>query len=286
MEHVNTLIAQASPFLRFPEEFLCWVGISRNYLIKKDTYPRFEYENREGGWIWNAFIRTADPRKVRFVERPRTKNERHIMTVAKHRTVTLLLTSVYRSTDDASLLPDGNVKGCVPITDDIVAEADISRPKRSKKKRVICGSKGTPASSHPPKRLRADYGKISGSTAGGKSRGVLNKLLQDSRLSVEQGVTALPTLPFITSSVTASPLEEGGDHTGFVMVITTGMWQLLQVLWFYLISVITHYSIPRVFPPPWGDSFVSNPGHGFNFVSRNAYTINTGFLDIDFKSRG
>ncbi|GJZ48804.1 hypothetical protein Tco_0602994 [Tanacetum coccineum] len=27
-EHINTLIAQASSFLRFPEEFLCWVGIS------------------------------------------------------------------------------------------------------------------------------------------------------------------------------------------------------------------------------------------------------------------
>ncbi|GKD09313.1 hypothetical protein Tco_1188998, partial [Tanacetum coccineum] len=51
---------------------------------------------------------------------------------------------------------------------------------------------------------------------GGKSPGVLNKLLQDSWLSVEQGVTALPTLPFITSLVTASPLEEGGDHTDSV----------------------------------------------------------------------
>ncbi|GKG56007.1 hypothetical protein Tco_0577082, partial [Tanacetum coccineum] len=30
---------------------------------------------------------------------------------------------------------------------------------------------------------------------------------------VEQGIPALPTTPFITSSVTASPLEEGGDHT-------------------------------------------------------------------------
>ncbi|GJZ62098.1 hypothetical protein Tco_0618235 [Tanacetum coccineum] len=49
VEHVNALIAQASPFLRFPEEFLCWVGISRNYLLNKDTYPRFEYENGEGG---------------------------------------------------------------------------------------------------------------------------------------------------------------------------------------------------------------------------------------------
>ncbi|GJV75366.1 hypothetical protein Tco_1506950 [Tanacetum coccineum] len=52
-----------SPFLRFPKEFLCWVGISRNYLLNKDTYPRFEYENGEGMDL-NAFIRTADPRKL------------------------------------------------------------------------------------------------------------------------------------------------------------------------------------------------------------------------------
>ncbi|GJU62417.1 RNA-directed DNA polymerase, eukaryota, reverse transcriptase zinc-binding domain protein [Tanacetum coccineum] len=63
VEHINTLIAHASPFLRFPEEFLCWVGISRNYLLNKDTYPRFEYEDGEGMDL-NAFIRTADPRKI------------------------------------------------------------------------------------------------------------------------------------------------------------------------------------------------------------------------------
>ncbi|GJU02718.1 hypothetical protein Tco_1113056 [Tanacetum coccineum] len=196
MEHVNTLIAQASPFLRFPEEFLCWVGISRNYLLKKDTYPRFEYENGEEMDL-NAFIRTADPRKVRIVERPRTENERPI--------------------------------AVVPITDDIVAEADVSRPKRSKKKRVIRGSEGTPAASHPPKRLRADYGRISGSTAGGKSPGVLNKLLQDSRLSVEQGVTALPTLPFITSimlllhfsGATNSAGPEGDSFVRSIVPVTT-----------------------------------------------------------------
>ncbi|GJZ28596.1 hypothetical protein Tco_0573243 [Tanacetum coccineum] len=185
MEHVNTLIAQASPFLRFPEEFLCWVGISRNYLLNKDTYPRFEYEN-EKEMDLNAFIHTADPRKVRIVERARAENERPIVTVAKHRTRG-------GGQEDSSIAGHGNVRPVVPITDDIVAEADVSRPKRSKKKRVIRGSEGTPAASHPPKRLRADYGRIGGSTAG-----------------------ALPTLPFITSSVTASPLEEGGDHTDSV----------------------------------------------------------------------
>ncbi|GKF07616.1 hypothetical protein Tco_0041840 [Tanacetum coccineum] len=42
-------------------------------------------------------------------------------------------------------------------------------------------------------------------------------MLQDSRLTVEQDVPALPTLPFITSSVIASPLEEGGDRTDSVI---------------------------------------------------------------------
>ncbi|GJX07491.1 hypothetical protein Tco_0195423 [Tanacetum coccineum] len=37
---------------------------------------------------------------------------------------------------------------------------EIPRPKRSKKKRVTRESERMPAASHPPKRLRADYGKL------------------------------------------------------------------------------------------------------------------------------
>ncbi|GJX78459.1 hypothetical protein Tco_0326608 [Tanacetum coccineum] len=236
VEHINTLIAQASPFLRFPEEFLCWVSISRNYYLNKDTYPRFEYENGEEMDL-NAFIRTADPRKVRIIERARAENERPIVILAKHRIVTLHLTSVVRffgelsaSVErefvvDASVGDGGdqgfdsvdgqdNVEPTVPVTEPV--ETEIPGPKRSKKKRVTRESERMPAASHPPKRLRADYGTTGGSATGGKSPSVLNRLLQDSRLTVEQGVPALPTLPFITSSVTASPLEEGGDRTDSV----------------------------------------------------------------------
>ncbi|GJW53751.1 hypothetical protein Tco_0097836 [Tanacetum coccineum] len=206
VEHVNTLVAQASPFLRFPEEFLCWFGISRKYLLNKDTYPRFEYEDGEEMDL-NAFIRTADPRKVRIVERARAENERPIVTVAKHRTVTLLPTSVVRSSGELSASVEREFAGDASIGDggdqgfDSVAGQDNVEPT------------GLPVASHPPKRLRADYGTTGGSTTGGKSPSVLNRLLQDSQLMVEQGVPALPTLPFITSSVTASPLEEGGDRT-------------------------------------------------------------------------
>ncbi|GJZ81947.1 hypothetical protein Tco_0646941 [Tanacetum coccineum] len=187
VEHINTLIAQASPFLRFPEEFLCWVGISRNYLLNKDTYPRFEYEDGEVMDL-NAFIRTADPRKVRIVKRPRAENERPIVTVAKHRTVTLLSTSVVRSSEelsasverefvgDASVGDGGdpgfdsavgqeNVEPSVPVTEPV--EAEVPKPNRSKKKRVIYDSEGPPVASHPPKRLRADYGTAGGSVTGG-----------------------------------------------------------------------------------------------------------------------
>ncbi|GJS36578.1 hypothetical protein Tco_0534960 [Tanacetum coccineum] len=111
----------------------------------------------------NVFIRTADPRKVRIVERARTENERPIVTVAKHRTVTLLPTSVPRPSGDlsasierefiedaggsdggdqevASVGGHGYVEPIGPTTDNVVAETEASEPKRSKKKRVTRGS--------------------------------------------------------------------------------------------------------------------------------------------------
>ncbi|GKF50418.1 hypothetical protein Tco_0146885 [Tanacetum coccineum] len=67
----------------------------------------------------------------------------------------------------ASIGSHGNVEPIVPTTDNIVAETEASGPKRSKKKRVTRGSESTPAASHPPKRLRADYKTTGGSAAGG-----------------------------------------------------------------------------------------------------------------------
>ncbi|GJW15276.1 hypothetical protein Tco_0019409 [Tanacetum coccineum] len=202
---------------------------------KVGMYTRFfDYANYH--MDLNAFIHTADPRKVRIVERARAENEGPIVTVAKHRTVTLFPTSVVRSSGelsasverefvgDASVGDGGdqgfdsvagqdNVESTVPVVEPV--EAEIPRPKRSKKKRVTYDSEGLPAASHPPKRLRADYGTTGGSATRGKSPSILNRLLQDFCLTVEQGIPALPTLPFITSSITASPLEEGGDSTDF-----------------------------------------------------------------------
>ncbi|GKB98438.1 hypothetical protein Tco_0984575 [Tanacetum coccineum] len=173
VDHASTLIAQASSFLRFPEEFLCWVGISRNYLLDKDTYPLFEYEDGEEMDL-NAFIRTADPRKSKE---------------------SLLKMQVAAVVEIRKLLPLAVMK-----------------------KRVTHGSESTPAASHPPKILRADYGKTGGSAAGGKSPSVLNRLLQDSQLMVRTGVPALlPTILF-TSSVTTSFTFGGGRKDPLIPV--------------------------------------------------------------------
>ncbi|GKF20205.1 hypothetical protein Tco_0068843, partial [Tanacetum coccineum] len=98
----------------------------------------------------NAFIRTAYPRKIRIVERTRTEDERPIMTVTKHHTVTLLPTSVPRPSGElsasikrefvedvggsgggdqevASVGGHGNVEPIVPTTDNIVAVGSHSR---------------------------------------------------------------------------------------------------------------------------------------------------------------
>ncbi|GKD12746.1 hypothetical protein Tco_1197153, partial [Tanacetum coccineum] len=79
----------------------------------------------------------------------------------------------------------------IELNDDDIGVTQVEivpKPKRSKKKRVIYDSEGLPVASHPPKRLRADYGTAGGSVTRGKSLSALNRLLQDSRLSVEQGV--------------------------------------------------------------------------------------------------
>lgn len=40
-EEYNILTGNPAPFRRYPEAFLCWVGLSRNYPFKEDEYPVF-----------------------------------------------------------------------------------------------------------------------------------------------------------------------------------------------------------------------------------------------------
>ncbi|GJW60497.1 hypothetical protein Tco_0109832 [Tanacetum coccineum] len=74
----------------------------------------------------------------------------------------------------------------------------------------------TGGASHPPKKLREDHGTPSGTSVGGKSKYAIKRLFDGAVLNAEVGITTIPTLPFVTASVSTTPEHEDGDHTNSV----------------------------------------------------------------------
>ncbi|GKC99664.1 hypothetical protein Tco_1169939, partial [Tanacetum coccineum] len=105
-----------------------------------------------------------------------------------------------------SIAGQDNVEPTVPVTEPV--EAEIPRPKRSKKKRVTYDSEGLPTASHPPKRLRADYETTGGSATGGKSPSILNSFGDRT-----DSVTG-PSLRTIGPSARFVVLSDSSHHSG------------------------------------------------------------------------
>ncbi|GKD42272.1 hypothetical protein Tco_1266917 [Tanacetum coccineum] len=146
--------------------------IKRNYLLNKDTYPRFEYENGEEMDL-NAFIRTTDPL--------RPSGE--------------LSASIEREFVGDASVSGGEDEGIASV-----GGREIER---------------TPAASHPPKRLRADYGTTSGSATGGKSPSVLNScpLVEAENHTDSVDGSSLRTVGPSTSSSAAPVMTEATTVT-------------------------------------------------------------------------
>ncbi|GJS14121.1 hypothetical protein Tco_0408593 [Tanacetum coccineum] len=64
---VKLLESHKDPFRRYPECFLCLVGLSPYYPFDENSYPAFEYPDGTEMCLFD-FIKTADPRKVQAVE--------------------------------------------------------------------------------------------------------------------------------------------------------------------------------------------------------------------------
>nr|GEY43406.1 hypothetical protein [Tanacetum cinerariifolium] len=90
-EHYATLIAYLGPFHKYPEPFLCLVGMSRNYTLDENTYSQFLRNDDEGGNGFSFFFHTADPMKVRIRERQRDEDEPKLLETTIGRIVPLLL---------------------------------------------------------------------------------------------------------------------------------------------------------------------------------------------------
>ncbi|GKA15214.1 hypothetical protein Tco_0694961, partial [Tanacetum coccineum] len=103
------------------------------------------------------------------------------------------------------------------------------------------------------KKLRSNHGTSSGAASAGKSPTVLKQLLSSSILNVESGVEAVATLPFVTSSVSATPEHESGAPTDSITGLnlrTIGASER-----FVISSDSSHHSNTNV-PGAEGDSLI------------------------------
>ncbi|GKB62627.1 hypothetical protein Tco_0918813 [Tanacetum coccineum] len=225
-DHYAVLVAHPAPFRKFPEPFLRLVGMSHYYTLDEDTYPSFLHDDGTDMDLF-AFIQVADPTKVRVAERKRAEGEAKLMVstvrlvipllpVAPARTESELEASVEKLFDEGGSTEQGDSAAggdcdaeieLVTAVEDIAARnVTAERPKRPCKKRPAVTD--TSGSSHPPKKLKGGHGTSSGVALGGKSPSVLKELLESSRLNVKVGVESVPTLPLVTSLVSATPERE------------------------------------------------------------------------------
>ncbi|GJR49179.1 hypothetical protein Tco_1399700 [Tanacetum coccineum] len=171
------LVAHPAPFQKFPEPFLCLVGMICNYTLDEDTYPSFLHDDGTDMDLF-AFIQVADPTKVKVVERERDKGKQ------------------YFGGKCGKLFDEG---GSTKQGDSAAGSGHDGASLRI----LDAAVKDTAAGNATAERPRRQRQKSEAAT-GGKSPSVLKELLASSILNVEAGVKAVATLPLVTSSVSAT----------------------------------------------------------------------------------
>ncbi|GJR88617.1 hypothetical protein Tco_0212628 [Tanacetum coccineum] len=194
-EHYASLVAYPAPFHKYPEPFLCLVGMSRYYTLDENTYPEFLYENGEGGCCIMdllSFVHTADPTKVRIGERQRGEDEPKLLDTIVGRVV--------------SLLPVAPARGESELEDSVDKLFETIREAKS----VIVDSDEP---SHLAKKLRKDHGISFGTFVAGKSMPAIQQLLAGAVQNAAIKGELVPSFPFVTSSVSTTPEREDEKHT-------------------------------------------------------------------------
>ncbi|GJV27850.1 hypothetical protein Tco_1384298, partial [Tanacetum coccineum] len=186
------------------------MGISRNYTLDENTYPQFLRDDDEEMDLL-SFIRTADPTKVRIGEKQRGEDEPKLLDTTVGRTIPLLSVAPARAESELDASVDR-------LFDEVVTTAveDVIplHPRRLKKRKTTVSNAG--GSSHPPKKLREDHETLSGASVGGKSKYVVQQLLAGAIQNAVVRGEPIRTLPFVTSTVSATPECEEEDHTDSV----------------------------------------------------------------------
>ncbi|GJQ94492.1 hypothetical protein Tco_0005631 [Tanacetum coccineum] len=103
---------------------------------------------------------------------------------------------------------------CSPLfstADPTMVRVGVGQRTSRKIKKTVVPDVGGP--SHPPKKLREDHGTLSVTFVGGKSRSAVQRLLVGAVQNAEVRGEPIPTLPFVTSSISAMLEREDEVHT-------------------------------------------------------------------------
>ncbi|GKB36347.1 hypothetical protein Tco_0881289, partial [Tanacetum coccineum] len=202
--------------------------LSRNYTLDENTYPEFLRDNDDEMDLL-SFIRTTDPTKVRVGERQRVEGEPNMLATTVGRVVSLLPVAPDRTEGELEVSVDklfdeggsgnqtkqgnsavgGQGAGIQLVsedTDTIVEDVAPLQPRRKRKRKTVVVDSSEP--SYPAKKLREDHGTPSGVSVAGKSVSAVQRLFAGAVLNAEVKVEAIPTLPFVTSFVSATPEHE------------------------------------------------------------------------------
>nr|GEX25108.1 transposase (putative), gypsy type [Tanacetum cinerariifolium] len=161
---------------------------TRHYTLDEETYPLFLDKDGEDIDIF-AFIHTSDPTKEQG-DSTGGRGEQGM-----------------------------NIQTVTETTDTIAEDVIPLQSRHLKKRKTLVADAGGP--SHPPKKLRNDHGTLSETFVGGNSMSVVQRLFAGAVQHAEVRGEPIPTMPFVTSSVSATLEREGEDyshHSGATIV--------------------------------------------------------------------
>ncbi|GKB50078.1 hypothetical protein Tco_0900831 [Tanacetum coccineum] len=172
-----------SSFRRYPECFLCLVGLSPYYPFDENTYPAFERpDGTEMGLL--DFIKTADPWKVQAVEVQKTDDQMKLLESMSHCFMSLVTPVACGSSSAAapevSALAEVEPKNVVPEDTylDLTGPDEVVATQSGKSKRKRLGEQ---SDTLPAKQLRKDHPSLATGT-GGKTLAGLRQLMPTSPL--------------------------------------------------------------------------------------------------------
>ncbi|GKA08071.1 hypothetical protein Tco_0687402 [Tanacetum coccineum] len=234
---IRLLENNKAPFRRYPECFLCLVGLSPYYPFDENTYPPFERPDGTDMGLLD-FIKTADPRKVQAVEVQKKDDQVKLLESTSHCFMPLVtpaaggsssVTAPEVSAPEVPAPSEMEPENVVPkdtyldLTgpDEVVA----TQPGKSKKKRL-----GKQSDTLPAKQMRKDHPSFATGT-GGKTLAGLRQLMptslrpsfqadiqahvvQSTRITDVPVYTAVATVTSVWENVGITPTSDvaGSSH--------------------------------------------------------------------------